>query len=255
MLCAACADDNGCAGTVNPCTSGPGSSLSTGACFDVAAPGIGYTCSCVTGATWMNGACQGGWAMFLEKTSVRHAHAWQMEARMVRVVSCRYSEHVQCTHAAQLDSERAWRARHLIRCLSYKLRTCTATQYVYHINVYDGHVQPQNMHHVQHLSIRPVLRYTTVAVPCPRPWAAVSELHANISTVRAACLATDVNECAINQCIGKPLTNGTCIDKAALLTGYSCGCITGATWDEVQCRGGCVVFAAEQLMKPGSCAV
>jgi hypothetical protein len=52
-------DDNGCtlAGG-DPCNSA-NMPNSIGTCYDVAAPGTGYTCGCITGATWVNGACQG----------------------------------------------------------------------------------------------------------------------------------------------------------------------------------------------------
>jgi hypothetical protein len=52
--------------------------------------------------------------------------------------------------------------------------------------------------------------------------------------------SADVDGCAANGACsvsGSSLANGTCIDAKAPSTGFSCGCITGATWSGNACNG------------------
>jgi hypothetical protein len=67
-----CKDTNACLATnSNPCVTVPNNN---GTCFDVAAPGIGFTCGCKGGYVWQTGACQGASTRGCNKLCVMICH-------------------------------------------------------------------------------------------------------------------------------------------------------------------------------------
>jgi hypothetical protein len=71
----------------------------------------------------------------------------------------------------------------------------------------------------------------------------VAAIVSKLVLALSACLfahSADVDGCVANGACspgGGSLANGTCIDAKAPSTGFSCGCITGATWSGNACDG------------------
>ncbi|KAF6254998.1 hypothetical protein COO60DRAFT_257015 [Scenedesmus sp. NREL 46B-D3] len=151
-----CVDDDGCAAASGACAADQSGNFANGTCIDAPAPSTGFSCGCVTGATWSDS-----------------------EEKCVDDDGCAATN--PCEGVAGSNGT----------CLD---EPAPKTGY-------------------------------TCACDAGRAWTGT------------ACADDDGCAAAGGTCDANN-ANGTCIDAPAPSTGFSCGCITGATWSDME--GECV---------------